>query len=94
MQARSRVRRAVFAVCGGVFAHAHYRFRKRALLVPSRCDLIPGCRLHGNDNENRFDDNLSSYTLSLYVTIIYITQIVIIFSSEYLIIFGTTYPQY
>ena len=30
-----------FAVCGGVFAHAHYRFRKRALLVPSRCDLIP-----------------------------------------------------
>ena len=35
----------VFAVCGGVlrgrFAHAHYRFRKRALLVPSRCDLIP-----------------------------------------------------
>ena len=41
MQARSRVRRAVFAVCGGVFAHAHYRFRKRALLVPSRCDLIP-----------------------------------------------------
>ena len=40
MQARSRVRRAVFAVCGGVFAHAHYRFRKRALLVPSRCDLM------------------------------------------------------
>ena len=30
-----------FAACVGVFAHAHYRFRKRALLVPSRCDLIP-----------------------------------------------------
>ena len=30
----------VFAVCGGRFAHAHYRFRKRALLVPSRCDSI------------------------------------------------------
>ena len=44
MQARSRVRRADFAVCGGVFAHAHYRFRKRALLVPSRCDLIPAVR--------------------------------------------------
>ena len=42
MQARSRVGTDVFAVCRGVFAHAHYRFRKRALLVPPRCDLIPG----------------------------------------------------
>ena len=24
----------------GEFAHAHYQFRKRALLVPFRCDLI------------------------------------------------------
>ena len=33
--------------CGlrGRFAHAHYRFRKRALLVPSRCDLIPGTKV-------------------------------------------------
>ena len=53
MQARSRVRRAGFAVCGGVFAHAHYRFRKRALLVPSRCDLIP------DEREPGFEDILS-----------------------------------
>ena len=31
-------------VCGGVFVHGHYRFRKRALLVPSWCDLIPAIR--------------------------------------------------
>ena len=58
MQARSRVRRAVFAVCGGVFAHAHYRFRKRALLVPARCDLIPGAsegKRHVRSRESRFN---------------------------------------
>ena len=40
MQARSRVGAGGFCGLRGRFAHAHYRFRKRALLVPFRCDSI------------------------------------------------------
>ena len=39
--ALSKRDRGRFRGLRGRFAHAHYRFRKRALLVPSRCDLIP-----------------------------------------------------
>ena len=37
---RDRGRGGHFCGLRGRFAHAHYRFRKRALLVPFRCDLI------------------------------------------------------
>ena len=54
MQARSRVGRT-FLRFAGAFAHAHYRFRKRALLVPSRCDSIAplGSGKHKDEDKSK-----------------------------------------
>ena len=47
LRKRERGARAVRArQLRGRFAHAHYRFQKRPLLVPFRCDLIAHCQVY------------------------------------------------